>query len=111
MRDLDSEISQTIQREFTWWTQRLAAEDSDATSEREAPLTVRYRDKVVGHFRVDLLVAETIIVEVKTADKISAAHERQTLNYLRESGLPVGLILNAGPQATVRRMIRTRRAR
>ena len=63
-------------------------------SEREAPLTVRYRDKVVGDFRVDLLVAETIIVEVKTADKISAAHERQTLNSVRFPSFRVSQFLH-----------------
>jgi len=80
-------------------------------SEREARLTVRYRGIVVGDFRVDLLVVETVIVEVKTADRIGVEHERQVLGYLRASGLPVGLILNAGTRPSVRRMIRTRRTR
>ena len=80
-------------------------------SERESRLAVRYRDIVVGDFRVDLLVVETVIVEVKTAHKIVAEHERQVLGYLRASGLQVGLILNAGTLPSVRRMIRTRRTR
>ena len=78
-------------------------------SVREAPLTVRYRDRVAGDFRVDLLVEDTIIVEVKTAARIAAAHETQILNYLRTSGLSVGLLLNAGSRASVKRMILTPR--
>jgi GxxExxY protein len=61
-------------------------------SQREAPLVVRYRDEVVGEFRVDLLVDDLIIVEVKTADRIAKAHERQVLNYLKAAEHPVGLI-------------------
>lgn len=74
-------------------------------SVREAPLTVRYRGMVVGDFRVDLLVEDTIIVEVKTAERIAAPHAVQVMGYLRASGLSVGLILNAGTRPTVRRMI------
>jgi GxxExxY protein len=75
--------------------------------EREAPLVVRYRDTVVGEFRVDVLVACTVIVELKTAERIVDAHERQLRNYLKAAGLSVGLLLNVGDKPTVRRMIRT----
>lgn len=76
-------------------------------SERESPMKVHYRDKVVGDFRVDLLVVGTIVVEVKTADRIAKPHEKQMLNYLRASRRPVGLILNAGDRPTVKRKILT----
>ena len=75
--------------------------------EREAPLVVRYRDIIVGEFRADLLVERKIIVEVKVGDKITAAHQRQLLNYLRVSGLSVGLILNVGERPSVKRLIWT----
>ena len=79
-------------------------------SQREAPLVVRYRDEVVGEFRVDLLVDDLIIVEVKTADRIAKAHERQVLNYLKAAEHPVGLILNVSDRPTVRRKIWTPRS-
>lgn len=72
--------------------------------EREKPLTVQYRGILVGSFRADLLVEDKVIVEIKVADHITALHERQTLNYLRASGIPVGLIFNFGPKAETRRM-------
>ena len=79
-------------------------------TQREAPLTVYYRDEVVGEFRVDLLVDDLIIVELKTAEKIAKPHERQVLNYLKAADHPVGLILNVSDRPTVRRKIWTRRS-
>ncbi len=75
--------------------------------ERERLLPVRYRDVLVGEFRTDLVVDGKVVVELKAAERIVAAHESQLLNYLRSSGLSVGLILNFGPSATKRRLIWT----
>ena len=72
--------------------------------ERERPMCVHYDNIVVGQFRADLVAAKTVIVELKAADQIAAAHERQLLNYLRASQLRVGLILNFGPKPAVRRI-------
>ena len=73
-------------------------------SERELPLSVMYEQKTVGVFRADLIVEEKVIVESKVADKIVHVYEMQLLNYLKATGISVGLILNFGPQATFRRM-------
>ena len=73
--------------------------------EREAPLAVRYRDVVVGVFRADLIVEGRVLVELKVAERIAAAHESQVLNYLRASGLRVALILNFGAKPAVRRLV------
>ncbi len=85
----------------------VALDDRGIFGELEAPLIVRYRDTIVGRFRVDLLVEGTVIVEMKTGEKIVTAHQRQLLNYLRASGLAVGLVLNVGERPSVRRMIWT----
>lgn len=74
-------------------------------SEREVPMTVRYRDQVVGEYRADLIVEGKIIIETKVGDRINDAHEMQLLNYLRASGLRVGLILNFGPRPAFRRLV------
>jgi GxxExxY protein len=73
-------------------------------SEREMPLAVRYDGIVVGAYRADLVVEEKIIVETKVAEKILPVHELQLVNYLKATGLNVGLILNFGPRPTFRRM-------
>ena len=78
---------------------------------RQRELTVRYRDVVVGEFRVDLLVEEALIVEIKAAAALAPAHESQLLNYLRASGLEVGLLLNFGPRPSIRRRVLTANAK
>jgi len=45
-------------------------------------------------FRVDLLVERTVIVEIKSVDRLSAVHGKQVTTYLRLTGLKVGLLIN-----------------
>jgi GxxExxY protein len=87
----------------------LALRDRGLTFDRERQLVVRYRNRVVGHFRADFVIDGQIIVELKAADAIVAAHESQVLNYLRASALSVGLILNFSAKAGIRRVIWTGR--
>ena len=82
---------------------RLALMEKGLTVEQEAPVTVFFRGKSVGDFRADLIVNGTVLLELKTADHIVAAHESQVLNYLRSTSLELGLILNFGPKPQVRR--------
>lgn len=75
---------------------------------REAPMTVEFEGVAVGDFRADLVIDERVIVEVKAVDQLGAVHEAQLLNYLRASGLDIGLLLNFGPKATCRRLVNPR---
>jgi GxxExxY protein len=83
----------------------LALEARGIGCEREVPLVVRFRGAVVGEYRADLVVEKTVIVESKVADKLLPAHEMQLLNYLKATGITVGLALNFGPRATFRRLL------
>ena len=74
--------------------------------EREVPLRVLFRGEPVGDYRADLVVEQRVIVEVKAVEKLVAAHDAQLLNYLRATGLQLGLLLNFGPRATFRRLVR-----
>ena len=65
--------------------------------------TVYFRETAIGDYRADFIVEKKVVVEVKVAERIAAAHEKQLLNYLRASKLDVGLILNFGPKAGTRR--------
>ena len=85
----------------------LALKARGIRSEREVALAVHYRGMPVGDYRADLVVEGRVIVESKVADKIISVHELQLLNYLKGTGLNVGLLLNFGPRATFRRMILT----
>ena len=76
---------------------------------REVPVTVYYKGVTVGTYRADLLVADTVAVEVRAGEH-SAEHDRpQLLNYLRASGKEVGLLLHFGPKAVLRRLIHTKK--
>lgn len=75
---------------------------------REAPMTVEFEGVAVGDFRADLVIEERVIVEVKAVGQVGPAHEALLLNYLRASGLTIGLLLNFGPKATCRRLVNPR---
>ena len=75
---------------------------------REAPMTVEFEGVAVGDFRADLVIEDRVIVEVKAVDQLGAVHEAQLMNYLRASGVDIGLLLNFGPKATFRRLVNPR---
>lgn len=62
----------------------------------EAPLNVSFRGHSIGKFRVDLIVEQKVIIEIKVAEAIIGEHKAQVINYLCASGLLVGLIINFG---------------
>lgn len=62
---------------------------------RQIVLPVTYKNKKLDiGYRIDLLVNDEVIVELKTVDSILPIHEAQTLTYMRLGGWQVGLILN-----------------
>lgn len=63
--------------------------------ERQKPLPVVYKGlKLDIGYRVDLLVEDRVIVELKAVDRLEPIHEAQLLSYLRLSGCKVGLLIN-----------------
>src|SRR6185312_9130183 len=84
---------------------RLALMEKGLSVEEEVAVSVFFRGHNVGDFRADLVVNGTILLELKTAEQIVAAHESQVLNYLRSTALELGLILNFGPKPHVRRLL------
>jgi GxxExxY protein len=72
---------------------------------REARLEVRYKRQVAGIYRPDFLVEERLVVELKTCAVAGDADRRQLLNYLRTTGIPLGLLLNFGAEAQVMRVV------
>jgi GxxExxY protein len=72
---------------------------------RERILDVVYRGHVVGRYRADFVVDESLIVEVKAGRSLADSARWQTLNYLRASGVSVGLVLHFGPKPSFRRIV------
>jgi GxxExxY protein len=88
---------------------RVALEESGLRVQSEVALPVRFRGHMVGEFRADLLIEGKLLVEIKAATAIIAAHHAQVINYLRASGLPLGLIMNFGPKPMIKRLVHTPR--
>ena len=62
---------------------------------QQVPLPIVYRgEQLDAEIRIDLLVAGTVIVEVKSVERVHTIVEAQVLTYLKLSGLHTGLILN-----------------
>ena len=64
--------------------------------EQQKPVQVRYNGTVVGDYQADLIVDGRILVECKAVSGFDPTHEAQILNYLRATGVRVGLLLNFG---------------
>jgi len=73
--------------------------------EQQKPIKVYYDNVVVGDYFADLMAEESVIVELKTTRCIEDIHLAQTLNYLRATGLKLGLIINFGkPRVEIKRV-------
>ena len=68
-------------------------------AEQERPIEVLYRGVNVGSFRVDIVVDDRVIIEVKSTSVLGPTDKRQLLNYLRATRIEVGLLLHFGPEA------------
>jgi GxxExxY protein len=75
-------------------------------AEGQVPLNVRYKGEVVGEYVVDVLVEGKIIIELKAIEQLQKIHEAQLLNYLKATGIKVGLLVNFKyPRAEIKRMV------
>jgi GxxExxY protein len=75
-------------------------------AESQVPVKVFYKEKTVGEYIVDILVEKKVIVELKTVEKFDKVHEAQLLNYLKASGIQIGLLVNfKHPKAEIKRMV------
>ena len=64
----------------------------------QRPITVHYDDQVVGVFAADLLVNDSLMLELKANQLVAKAHEVQLVNYLVATGIDEGLLLNFGAE-------------
>ena len=62
--------------------------------EVERSYNVVFRGKIIGRYIADLVVNDTVIVELKCCENLKVTHQAQLFNYLKVSGLPVGLLIN-----------------
>jgi GxxExxY protein len=72
---------------------------SKIVTERQKPIEVSYKEQCVGNFVADLVINQTLIVELKAVQTILPIHEVQLVNYLTATGLDEGVLLNFGSES------------
>jgi GxxExxY protein len=71
----------------------------------QVPIDVSFRGESVGHFYADILVEDTVVLELKAVSAIAPEHKAQLINYLKATGIEVGLLINFGnPKLEYRRL-------
>ncbi len=75
---------------------KVELKDMNLAVKSEVPLPVSYRGKKIAEdgFRLDLLIEDSIIVELKSLEHIQPVHKKQLLTYLRLTNKPLGLLIN-----------------
>ena len=65
--------------------------------ETEKPIEITYKDKPLDRvYKADLVCYGNIVVELKSVEKLKAEHTAQLLNYLKATGMPMGILINFG---------------
>lgn len=73
---------------------------------RQVPLPLNYKNqKLDCGYRLDLLVEDTVIVELKTGEALAPIHEAQMLTYLKLRDIRLGLIFNFNVHLAIRRLV------
>lgn len=62
--------------------------------ERQKQVPVTYKGRPLGEHRLDVLVEDSVILELKSVDRFDPVFEAQILSYLRMTGKPIGLVIN-----------------
>jgi GxxExxY protein len=83
---------------------RFELMDAGFVVQQQVPVIVRYRGVVVGEYIADLIVNDTVLVEIKAIRSLEDAHTAQCLNYLAATAMPVCLLINFGKRVEVKRL-------
>lgn len=68
---------------------------------------VHFRQRIVGTYVADIVVEDKLLIELKALSGFNKDHEAQVMNYLKASGLKVGLLINFGtPKIGIKRIVR-----
>ena len=80
--------------------------DRGINAENQAPIRVLYKQKTVGEYFADIFVDNKVILELKAIEILSKLHEAQLLNYLKATGIQIGLLVNfKHPKAEIKRFV------
>ena len=73
--------------------------------EKQKQINVYYENEKVGEYYADLIVSESVIVELKAAEVLCEEHEFQLINYLKATEIEVGLLFNFGKKPEFKRKV------
>ena len=86
----------------------IELEKAGLKAHKEAPIKVFYNEKIVGDYVADIIVEDKVILELKSVKELHPAHEAQLTNYLKATGVEVGLLINfGGERVDVKRKVFT----
>jgi len=83
-------------------------EDRGHVVSRECPVRVIYKGQTLTMQRIDMIVDDKLVIEIKSAYDLHSAAIRQLQSYLRGTALEVGLLLHFGPKAKFYRQVESR---
>jgi len=72
---------------------------------KRKPITVYYENEMVGEYIADVIVEDKVILELKAVKELAEIHEVQLVNYLKTTGIDVGLLINFGHSVQVKRKV------
>jgi len=71
--------------------------------EAQKPVSVSYKGRVVGKYCPDIVVEDSLIIELKAVERLTDIHEIQLKNYLKATTVELGLLINFGKSVEVKR--------
>ena len=83
----------------------IALQQAGLAANRQVPLPVWFRGHRVGEFRADMIVENSVLLELKCARSLEPAHEAQLLHYLKSTEVEIGMLFNFGARPQFRRLI------
>lgn len=82
--------------------------DNDLKADKEVPIIVHYKNHIVGEFRADIIVENSVVIELKAIQHLTPAHEAQLVNYLTATDIEHGVLINFGSKKIeIKRKFRT----
>jgi GxxExxY protein len=87
----------------------IELESTDLLAKPQFPVPVFYKGIKIGDYYADILINDCLIVELKTVENITVAHEKQLINYLAATNIENGLLINFGTSVQIKRKFKTYR--
>lgn len=69
-------------------------EESNLQYKRQVTFPVIYKGRTIGEYRLDMIVEDAVVVEIKSVERFDPVFEAQVLTYLKVTGMKIGLLIN-----------------